>query len=137
VWSGPISTPTAKLTLSSSPVLSIAITSLLKLWERLTLFLRQADAPLDNNVRERALKKAILHRKNSLLYKTQNGAGVGDLFMRLIHTAELCGANPFDYLTGYKGTPGNRRPTANPAAWMPWNTARYRIGSAPCGFQVE
>ena len=34
----------------------------------------------------RALKKAILHRKNSLFYKTMKGAEVGDLFMSLIHT---------------------------------------------------
>ena len=47
----------------------------------------------------RGLKKAILHRKNSLFYKTQNGAQVGDLFMSLIHTCELYGANPLDYLT--------------------------------------
>jgi hypothetical protein len=45
------------------------------------------------------LKKAILHRKNSLFYLTENGAEVGDLVMSLIHTAELSGANPFDYLT--------------------------------------
>jgi hypothetical protein len=30
------------------------------------------------------LKKAILHRKNALFYKTQNGADVGDIFMSLI-----------------------------------------------------
>ena len=30
---------------------------------------------------ERALKKAILNRKNALFHKTLNGAGVGDLFM--------------------------------------------------------
>jgi transposase len=65
--------------------LGSAITSCLKHWERLTLFLRQAGAPLDNNV-ERALKKAVLHRKNSLFYKMENGAQVGDLFMSLIHT---------------------------------------------------
>jgi hypothetical protein len=41
------------------------------------------------------VKKAILHRKNSLFYK----ARVGELFMSLIHTCELCGANPFDSLT--------------------------------------
>jgi hypothetical protein len=35
-------------------------------WARLTLFLRQPGAPLDNNVCERVLNKAILHRKNSL-----------------------------------------------------------------------
>ena len=48
---------------------------------------------------ERALKKAILHRKNALFYKTRNGARVGDLFMSLIYTCQLNRANPFDYLT--------------------------------------
>ena len=51
-----------------------------------------------NNVCEQALKKAILHRKNAYFYKTENGAHVGDLFMSLIHTCELNGVNPFDYL---------------------------------------
>jgi hypothetical protein len=58
------------------------------LWDRLTLFLHQAGAPLDSNIVERALKKCILHRKNSLFYKTTHGAEVGDLFMSLIHTCE-------------------------------------------------
>ena len=49
---------------------------------------------LFNNLCERALKMAILHRKNSLGYKTQNGARLGDLFMSLIHTCRLCVANP-------------------------------------------
>jgi transposase len=39
-----------------------AINYMLKHWEPLTLFLRQAGAPLDNNICERALKMAILHR---------------------------------------------------------------------------
>ena len=93
----------------------------------LTLFLREAGAPVDNNLVERALKKAILHRKNSLFYKTLNGARVGDLFMSLIHTCELNGANPFDYLTELlrhaeelKRSPWNYRETlarlAQPAA---------------------
>ena len=43
-----------------------AISYLLRHWTKLTLFLRQQGAPLDNNVVERALKKAILHRKNAL-----------------------------------------------------------------------
>jgi len=76
-----------------------AITYMLRHWEELTLFLRHPGAPLDNNVCERALKKAILHRKNSYFYKTANGARVGDLFMSLIHTCELNRVNPFDYLT--------------------------------------
>jgi transposase len=39
-----------------------AISYMLKHWDKLTLFLKQPGAPLDNNVCERALKKAILHR---------------------------------------------------------------------------
>ena len=74
--------------------LGMAMRYLLKHWERLTLFLRQPGAPLDNNIARERLKKAILHRKNSLFYKTANGARVGDLFMSLIHTCELCGRQP-------------------------------------------
>jgi hypothetical protein len=75
---------------------------------KLTLFLSQPGAPLDNNICERALKKAILHRKNALFYKTQHGADVGDLFMSLIQTAELSNVDPFDYLVQLR-------------QWMPWN----------------
>ena len=96
-----------------------AITYCLRHWTRLTLFLRQAGAPLDSNVVERALKKCILHRKNSLFYKTENGAEVGDLFMSLIHTCELNDANPFDYLTELQKHLPELAKT--PAAWMPWN----------------
>jgi len=96
-----------------------AIGYMRKHWERLTLFLRVPGAPLDNNICERTLKKAILHRKNALFYKTENGARVGDVFMSLIHTAELCDANPFDYLVALQ-----RHADAverDPAPWMPWN----------------
>lgn len=96
-----------------------AISYLLNHWHRLALFLRQAGAPIDNNVCERALKKAILHRKNSLFYKTDQGAEVGDLFMSLVHTAELCGANPFDYLTQLQRHAHQLK--ESPAQWMPWN----------------
>ena len=96
-----------------------AIQYMLRHWEPLTLFLRQAGAPLDNNLVERALKKAILHRKNSLFYKTMNGAAVGDLFMSLIHTCELNGANPFDYLTELQRHAEDLK--RQPSEWMPWN----------------
>jgi len=54
--------------------LGAAISYMLKHWERLTLFLRVPGATLDNNICERALKRAILHRKNALFYKTGRGA---------------------------------------------------------------
>jgi transposase len=96
-----------------------AIAYLLRHWRPLTLFLRQAGAPIDNNLVERALKRAVLHRKNALFYRTLNGAQVGDLFMSLIHTCQLCGANSFDYLTQLQRHA--QKLASNPAEWMPWN----------------
>jgi hypothetical protein len=96
-----------------------AISYLLNHWTKLTLFLSQPRVPLDNNIVERALKKAILNRRNALFYKTLNGAAVGDLFMSLIHTCELNGANPFDYLAELLRHPEELKQKAS--EWMPWN----------------
>jgi transposase len=96
-----------------------AITYLLRHWRPLTAFLRVAGAPLDNNIVERALKRAVLHRKNALFYRTLNGAQGGDLFMSLIHTCQLCGANSLDYLTELQRHA--RQLAIDPAGWMPWN----------------
>jgi len=96
-----------------------AVAYMLKHWEKLTLFLRVPGAPLDNNICERALKKAILHRKNSMFYKSENGARVGDLYMSLIYTSDLCKANPFDYLTELDRHADEL--ASNPHLWMPWN----------------
>jgi transposase len=96
-----------------------AITYFQRHWKGLTAFLREAGAPLDNNLCERALKRAVLHRKNALFYRTLHGSEVGDLFMSLIHTCELASANAFDYLTQLQRHAAEL--TAHPAAWMPWN----------------
>jgi hypothetical protein len=96
-----------------------AITYLLRHWRPLTAFLRQAGAPLDNNIVERSLKRAVLHRKNALFYRTLNGADVGDLFMTLIHTCQLCGANSFNYMIECQRHA--RELSAHPSEWMPWN----------------
>jgi transposase len=65
------------------------------------------------------MKRAILHRKNALFYKTDKGAEVGDTFMSAIHTCALVEANPFEYLNALQeNVPAG---CANPAQWMPWN----------------
>jgi len=96
-----------------------AITYMLNHWKPLTRFLQVSGAPLDNNVCERALKKAIIHRKNSLFYKTENGAMIGDIFMSLIQTCNATGENPFDYLLALHKNPTNV--AENPENWLPWN----------------
>jgi transposase len=70
----------------------------------------------------------VLHRKNALFYRTLHGAEAGDLFRSLIHTCELVGANPFDYLTEIQRHA--QELAAKPAEWMPWN---YRQTLEPPG----
>jgi len=96
-----------------------AFNYLLTRWDKLTVFLRQPGAPLDNNLAERVLKLAIMHRKNSLFYRSGRGAVVGDIYMTLIHTAVLHGENPIDYLTALMAHA--QAVAAAPADWMPWN----------------
>ncbi len=106
--------------------LGLAIRYMQKHWEALTLFLRVPDAPLDNNTAEQVLKKAILHRKNALFYKTASGAQVGDLFMSLIHTCELASVEVFGYLVALLQY--EQEAAARPQDWMPWNYEATRAG---------
>jgi len=60
-----------------------------------------------------------------------NGAQVGDLYMSLIHTCELNGVNPFDYMTELQRHAEEVR--KEPSAWMPWNypEALTRTNNSP------
>lgn len=94
-----------------------AIKYLLRHWRKLTMFLRIPGTPLTNNLAERILKTAIRYRNNSLFYRSERGAYVGDIFMTLIGTARLGGINPFTYLTAILSNP--RLVAQNPADWLP------------------
>lgn len=101
---------------------------MLKRWEKFTLFLRLPGAPLDNNLCERVLKRAVLNRKNSLFYRTEHGAYIGDMLMSFYTTCLLCRADPFDYfVTLQKHAPELRK---HPERWLPWNY-RENLGSQP------
>jgi transposase len=103
-----------------------ALHYLIKHWSELTVFLRKVGAPLDNNLCERALKRAIIHRKGSLFYKTVRGAEVGDIYMSLIHTCRLCDVNPFDYLNALQQRA--QEVIGAPARWLPWNFREQLAG---------
>ncbi|MBF0545515.1 MAG: IS66 family transposase [Candidatus Riflebacteria bacterium] len=100
-------------------VLGGAFQYLLKHWEGLTQFLKIPGAPLDNNESERLLKVFVRHRKNSLFYKTEDGARVGDTLMSLIQTCIVSDVNPFDYLTILQKY--SKQVAKNPHLWLPWN----------------
>jgi transposase len=95
-------------------------------WQELTQFLRVPGAPLDNNATERILKMSILHRKNSLFYRTERGAEVGDLFMSLVQTCRANQVNPFDYMLAV--VRNTQAAKTDPGRWLPWN---YRKNLEP------
>lgn len=96
-----------------------ALRYLLERWEPLTLFLRVAGAPIDNNISERSLKNAIRQRRASLFYRSRNGAFVGDVYTSLIVTTMLHHGDPFHYLTAL--FTNDKAVAAAPADWLPWN----------------
>jgi hypothetical protein len=103
-----------------------ALQYLLNHWEKLTRFLTQPGAPIDNNLVERALKRFVLLRKNSLFYKTEHGAAVGDILMSLIETCRLNSLNAWDYLLCLVRQAAEVR--QDPAAYLPWNYCRGERG---------
>lgn len=95
-----------------------AMRYVLKHWEGLTRFLTVAQAPLDNNVAERALKGAVLLRKNSLFYKNEHGAAIGEILLSLIETCRLNGVSAWGYLlTIVRNKSEVRR---RPQQFLPW-----------------
>jgi transposase len=94
----------------------------LRHWEGLTRFLTVAGSPIDNNVAERALKRAVLLRKNALFYKNEHGASVGAILQSLIETCRLNGVSAWEYLLTLMRNRSEAR--ANPAAYLPWSYAR-------------
>ncbi|MGH7219542.1 MAG: IS66 family transposase [Nitrospiraceae bacterium] len=108
-----------------------AIAYMQERWTPLTQFLRVPGAPLDNNVTERILKMAILHRKNSLFYRTQRGADVGDLFMSLVQTCRANEVNPFDYMLAV--VRNAQAAKADAGRWMPWNFRESLVPLANTG----
>jgi len=87
-------------------------------WSKLTAFLQFPGMPISNIDVERLLKKAVIHRKNSLFYKTSKGALVGDVLMSVIHTTIASKQNAFKYLTAL--IVHQQDVKDQPEKWLPW-----------------
>lgn len=88
-------------------------------FEGLTLFCHVPGAKLDNNGVEQVLKLIIRVRKNSLFYKTQDGANVGDILTTVLATAVANNVNVFEYLVALQQNWFDVG--RNPQHWLPWN----------------
>jgi transposase len=96
-----------------------AIQYMLKYWRGLTEFLRTPGAPISNEIAERLLKRMIMHRKNSISFKSELGAKVGDIILSLIETCRANGKNAFEYLVTLHRN--KKSVHENPGKWLPWN----------------
>ena len=94
-------------------------------WDRLTLWLRDGEAPLDNNLAEQALRKVVLLRKNSLFFKTERGAEVGDILTSLIQTCRLNGVDAWEYLLTIIREEAEA--VQYPERYLPWNYREERL----------
>jgi transposase len=95
-------------------------------WDTLTRFLSAPNAPLENNLVERALKLFIRQRKNSLFFATEHSAYIASILTSLIATCLHAGVNALEYLVALQ----EHRPEvlAAPEAWLPWT---YHARCAP------
>jgi hypothetical protein len=98
-----------------------ALAYLQRHWDGLTQFLRSGNAPLDTNAVERALKRVVLHRKNALFFRTEQGAAVGDLLRSVIETCRAHGVRAAEYVVQVRNNA--RAVRDNPAQWLPWTYA--------------
>ena len=88
-------------------------------WDKMSLFLSEIGAPLANDEVERKIKRIVRHRKNSLFYKTERGAEVGDVIMSVIETCNEAGVSPFAYISTLQEN--RAKVLGQPHAWLPWN----------------
>jgi len=92
---------------------------MLKREVQLTRFLQIPGAPLDSNAIERALKHAVLIRKNSLFYRNEVTAYNACILMTLAATSVHNDVNPLLYFTALLDN--SEAVKENPQAWLPWN----------------
>jgi transposase len=107
-----------KIAEPNSP-LGMATKYFLNHYERLIKFATIEGMPLSNAAVERLIKTAVLHRKNSMFYKSEMGALVGDVMMSLIQTAKRAGVNVLHYLTKLQEFAADVK--NDPSLWLPWN----------------
>ena len=95
-----------------------AIAYVLNRWANLTGFLEHPNAPLDNNLVERALKLVIQTRKSSMFYKSLNSAAFASYVQSALYSAAQNNINPYDYM---KALIENKNLVIKaPKDWFPW-----------------
>jgi transposase len=99
------------------------LSSLKNHWEGLTLFVKDPDIPMDNNEAERALRNAVVGRKNFYGNGAVWTSQVTAYLYTIFETVKRCGINPQKYLTCYfeACAQNGGKPPENLDAFLPWS----------------
>lgn len=99
------------------------LTSLLKHWDGLTLFLKHPSIPLDNNASERALRNSVVGRKNYYGSRSIWSGYLASMLFSIFSTLAKNKVDPHlymrDYLTACAKNKG--RPPNDVSSFLPWN----------------
>jgi len=79
-------------------LLGKAVNYCLNQWHRLTNYIKDGNAGIDNNVAENAIRPFVLGRKNWLFSGTPEGAQASALLFSLIESAKANNLEPYSYL---------------------------------------
>lgn len=97
----------------------LAVSQVYLLNDCLVLFCVESGALIDNNRMEEKLKIVIRGRKTAHFYKTANGAGVANVLISIIATANNADINVYDYLQALQKHANQIK--ESPDEWLPWN----------------
>lgn len=75
-----------------------AVNYTLNQWPKLTLFLGNAEIPIDNNNAENKIRPFVIGRKNWMISGSPRGAEAACMFYSLIESAKINGHEPYWYL---------------------------------------
>ena len=106
-----------------------AISYLFNHWEKLTLFLREPGAPLDNKSGRAGIEEIDPASQELAVLQEPEWSADGRPVRELIHTCELNHVNPFDYLTELQRHAGELKQTPSETG-CPGTTARRWRGPA-------
>lgn len=97
-------------------------------WSGLTLFVKDPDIPLDNNLAERALRTPVVGRKNFYGNHSDRAAKATAIFYSIIATCHLHKVDPQKflkrYLTSYVQCRGSPMPAELLEHFLPHNCAK-------------
>lgn len=94
-----------------------ALSYLLENYQGLTLFLSDAEVPIDNNAQERLLRSHVVGRKTWYGTHSEKGAETAAILFSIVETCKLNNVNPREYFADLTNAILSRQKALTPLEW--------------------